>query len=97
MSCLIHDKAVAITIRRHIWIACQKICLALSLLGMMRPLWQENDDVLSVNFMDYDMTYFDFESNKVQALENPFRPKVLGSMIGKTVNHVLSRNCKGCI
>ena len=28
--------------------------------------------------MDYDMAYFDIESHKVSALENPFGPKVLG-------------------
>jgi putative transposase len=28
--------------------------------------------------MDYDMAYFDMESNKVKALDNPFGPKVLG-------------------
>jgi hypothetical protein len=28
--------------------------------------------------MGYDMTYFDTESHKVSALENPFGPKVLG-------------------
>ena len=31
-----------------------------------------------VSFMDYDMAYFDMESSRVQALENPFGPKVLG-------------------
>jgi hypothetical protein len=30
------------------------------------------------SFMDYDMAYFDMESSRVQALENPFGPKVLG-------------------
>ncbi len=31
-----------------------------------------------VSLMDYDLGYFDLESNKVQALDNPFGPKVLG-------------------
>ena len=30
-----------------------------------------------VSFMEYDMGYFDLESHRVQALENPFGPKVL--------------------
>ena len=30
------------------------------------------------NFVDNDMAYFDMESHKVSALENPFGPKVLG-------------------
>jgi len=51
-------------------------------------LWQENYDVWLVNFMDYDLGYFDMESNKVQALDNPFGPKVLGVLTIKSVNHV---------
>ena len=41
-------------------------------------LRQVEDDVWLVSFMDYDMAYFDMESSRVQALENPFGPKVLG-------------------
>ena len=37
--------------------------------------------------MDYDMAYFDMESHKVSALENPFGTKVLGVRVA-TVNHV---------
>ncbi len=39
---------------------------------------QVEDDVWLVSFMDYDLGYFDLESNKVQALDNRFGPKVLG-------------------
>jgi putative transposase len=35
--------------------------------------------------MDYDLGYFDLESNKVQALDNPFGPKVLGVWAVKKV------------
>lgn len=41
-------------------------------------LWQVQDDVWCVSFMGYDLGYFDLESNKVQALDDPFGPKVLG-------------------
>jgi len=41
-------------------------------------LRQVEEDVWLVSFMDYDMAYFDMESHKVSALENPFGPKVLG-------------------
>ena len=44
----------------------------------MCPVRTVEDDVWLVSFMDYDMAYFDMESNKVQALDNPFGPKVLG-------------------
>jgi putative transposase len=33
--------------------------------------------------MDYDMAYFDMESSRVQALENPFGPKGLGMWLVK--------------
>jgi hypothetical protein len=45
--------------------------------------------------MDYDMAYFDMESHKVSALENPFGPKVLGWTA--TVNHVVGTGCKPCV
>ena len=45
--------------------------------------------------MDYDMAYFDMESHKVSALENPFGPKVLGWTA--TVNYVLGTGCKPCV
>ena len=44
--------------------------------------------------MDYDMAYFDMESHKVSALENPFGPKVLGWTA--TVNYVVGILCKPC-
>jgi hypothetical protein len=45
--------------------------------------------------MDYDMAYFDMESHKVSALENPFGPKVLGWTA--TVNYVVGTECKPCV
>jgi hypothetical protein len=45
--------------------------------------------------MDYDMAYFDMESHKVSALENPFGPKVLGWTA--TVNYVVGTGCKPCV
>jgi hypothetical protein len=44
----------------------------------LRPVRTVEEDVWLVSFMDYDMAYFDMESHKVSALENPFGPKVLG-------------------
>ncbi len=45
---------------------------------ILKGLRQVEDDVWLVSFMDYDMAYFDMESSRVQTLENPFGPKVLG-------------------
>ena len=34
-------------------------------------------DVRLVSLMDYDLAYFDSESNKLHALDSPFGPKYL--------------------
>ena len=47
------------------------------------------------SLMDYDMAYFDMESHKVSALENPFGPKVLGWTA--TVNYVVGTGFKPCV
>lgn len=73
-----HDKTVTITNCGRICIAGQKIHLSTVFAGHDVGVRQEEDDVWLVSFMDYDLGYFDLESNKVQALDNPFGPKVLG-------------------
>jgi len=35
------------------------------------------DDIWLVSFMDYDLGYFDLETRVLEALENPFGPKLL--------------------
>jgi hypothetical protein len=42
--------------------------------------------------MDYDLAYFDMESRKVSALENPFGPKVIGMWL-ETVKYVPGTKC----
>ena len=61
----------------------------------MCPVRTVEDDVWLVSFMDYDMAYFDMESNKVKALDNPFGPKVLGWTA--TVNYVVGTGRKACV
>ena len=73
-----HDKTVTITNCGRICIAGQKIHLSMVFAGHDVGVRQVEDDVWLVSFMDYDLGYFDLESNKVQALDNPFGPKVLG-------------------
>lgn len=73
-----HDKTVTITNCGRICIAGQKIHLSTVFAGHDVGVRQIEDDVWLVSFMDYDLGYFDLESNKVQALDNPFGPKVLG-------------------
>ncbi len=84
-----HDKTVTITNCGRICIAGQKIHLSTVFAGHDVGVRQVEDEVWLVSFMDYDLGYFDLESNKVQALDNPFGPKVLGVWAVKSVNHVL--------
>lgn len=72
-----HDKTVTITNCGRICIEGKKIHFSTVFAGQDVGLRQVEDDVWLVSFMEYDMGYFDLESHRVQALENPFGPKVL--------------------
>ena len=73
-----HDKTVTVTNCGRICHEGKKIHFSTVFAGHDVGLRQVEDDVWLVSFMDYDMAYFDMESSRVQALENPFGPKVLG-------------------
>lgn len=73
-----HDKTVTVTNCGRICLEGKKIHFSTVFAGHDVGLRQVEDDVWLVSFMDYDMAYFDMESSRVQALENPFGPKVLG-------------------
>jgi len=72
-----HDKTVTITNCGRICLEGKKIHFSTVFAGQDVGLRQVEDDVWLVSFMEYDMGYFDLESHRVQALENPFGPKVL--------------------
>jgi putative transposase len=72
-----HDKTVTITNCGRICIEGKKIHFSTVFAGQDVGLRQVEDDVWLVSFMEYDMGYFDLESHRVQALENPFGPRVL--------------------
>lgn len=73
-----HDKTVTVTNCGRICLGGKKIHFSTVFAGHDVGLRQVEDDVWLVSFMDYDMAYFDMESSRVQALENPFGPKGLG-------------------
>ena len=73
-----HDKTVTVTNCGRICLGGKKIHFSTVFAGHDVGLRQVEEDVWLVSFMDYDMAYFDMESSRVQALENPFGPKVLG-------------------
>ena len=41
---------------------------------------EEEDNIWLVNFMVYDIGYFDLQSCRVEPLDNPFGPKVLSML-----------------
>jgi len=45
--------------------------------GQAVGIKEVHDDVWLVSFMEYDLGYFDLETRVLEALENPFGPKVL--------------------
>jgi hypothetical protein len=71
-------KTVTVTNCGRICLDGKKIHFSTVFAGHDVGLRQVEEDVWLVSFMDYDMAYFDMESSRVQALENPFGPKVLG-------------------
>ena len=42
-----------------------------------------HDDIWLVNFMNYDLGYFDLETRVLEPLENPFGPKVFAASMGR--------------
>ena len=71
-------QTVTVTNCGRICLGGKKIHFSTVFAGHDVGLRQVEEDVWLVSFMDYDMAYFDMESSRVQALENPFGPKVLG-------------------
>jgi putative transposase len=44
--------------------------------GPLKPESRAHDDIWLVSFMDYDLGYFDLETQVLEPLENPFGTKV---------------------
>jgi hypothetical protein len=66
-----HDKTVVVT-------SCGRLCLYRKKINLSKSLaGQAVDGIWLVSFMRYDLGYIDLEEKTLQALENPFGPKVL--------------------
>ena len=48
--------------------------------GQKVGIKQVSEQIWLVTFMDYDLGYFDHETCRLEPIENPFGPKVLGPM-----------------
>jgi hypothetical protein len=55
----------------------QKINLSTVFAGQKVGIKQVSEEIWLVTFMDYDLSYFDHETCRLEPLENPFRAKVL--------------------
>jgi putative transposase len=55
----------------------EKINFSTVFAGQAVGIKEVHDDIWLVNFMDYDLGYFDLETRVLEPLENPFGPKVL--------------------
>src|SRR5258708_27014895 len=56
----------------------QKINLSTVFAGQSVGIKQVSEHIWLVSFMDYDLGYFDHETCRLEPIENPFGPKVLG-------------------
>jgi putative transposase len=72
----LHDKTV-VTRCGRICLGKKKINFSTVFAGQAAGIKEVHDDIWLVSFMDYDLGYFDLETRVLEALENPFGPKVL--------------------
>ena len=72
-----HDKTAIVTTCGRICINKHKINLSHVFAGQNMGVKEVADGIWLVTFMDYDLGYFDFETNKIEPLEYPFAPEMV--------------------
>ena len=75
-----HDRTVTVTTCGRICFNRQKINLSTVFAGQSVGIKQVSEQIWLVSFMDYDLGYFDHETCRLEPIENPFGPKVLGPL-----------------
>jgi putative transposase len=73
----LHDKTITVTECGRICVDSRKINFSRVFAGQSVGIRQVEDKIWLVSFMDYDLGYFDEETNRVEPGENPFGAKVL--------------------
>jgi putative transposase len=73
----LHDKIITVTQCGRICLRKKKINFSIVFAGQKIGIKEVDDQVWLVSFMQYDLGYFDEQTCKLEALENPFGPKVL--------------------
>lgn len=72
-----HDKTVIVTDCGRICVDGRKINFSMAFAGQSVGLKQIDDKIWLVSFMNYDIGYYDEETNRVETGKNPFGSKVL--------------------
>lgn len=73
----LHDQTINVTRCGRICFNGRKVNFSKVFAGQSVGIRQVDDKIWLVSFMDYDLGYFDEESNRVEPGENPFGAKVL--------------------
>ena len=77
-----HDRSIVVTACGRLCLHRKKINISTVLAGQTLGIKEVDDGVWLVTFMDYDLGYFDHETCRLEPLQNPFGPKVLGPAPG---------------
>jgi len=72
-----HDRTVVITEFGRICLDRRKISVSTVLGGQKVRIKQVDDQIWQVNFMEYDLGYFDMDSCRIELGPNPFGPRLL--------------------
>jgi putative transposase len=72
-----HDRTMTVTNCGRICFKKKKINLSRALAGQDVGVKEVNDGIWLVTFMDYDLGFFDLETQKLEPLEYPFVPEVV--------------------
>ena len=73
----LHDWATVVTHCGRICFKGRKVNLSQVFAGQQVGIWQTDERIWLVTFMQYDLGYFDDETCRLEPIENPFGPKVL--------------------
>lgn len=72
-----HDRTITVTHCGRICIRKRKVNLTRALAGQDVGVKEVNEGIWLVSFMNYDLGYFDLESQKIEPLEYPFAPEMV--------------------
>jgi transposase InsO family protein len=72
-----HDRDILVTACGRICMHSKKISISTVLAGQRLGINEVDDGTWLVSFMHYDLGYFDLEQRTLQALDNPFGPRLL--------------------